>query len=172
VTREIEGSLKSWFADQLRRSQRRNAGQKAVEQILQIAGNKTRRQIAQRMKSASEAPSDVDAGPAAAIGTRPSSSSFDTVLQLDDRALCRVFSAADPQDVVLALAGSERQVIDRVLKNMNPRDADRLRRAFQGLDPSQLNDVAHSQQKIADIAGQMRHKSRRATSEATAVASA
>jgi type III secretory pathway lipoprotein EscJ len=172
VTREIEGSLQSWFADQLLRSQRRNAGKTAVKQILQIAGNKTRRQIAQRMHSAGAAPADVNARRVAASGAKTPANSFDSVLQLDDNALCRVLGAAEPQDVVLALAGSERQVIDRVLRNMKPREADRLREAFQALDPSRLNDVARSQQTIAEIAGHMRNNSRPASSAAAAVATA
>ncbi|NIL96996.1 MAG: hypothetical protein GTO76_05525 [Planctomycetales bacterium] len=172
VTREIEESLQVWFADQMRRSQRRNAGQKAVQQILNIAGHKTRRRIEQRVHAAVPRPTEPPAKRTTDSHVAPLACSFQTVLEMDDGALSQVFSAADPRDAVLALAGSERQFIDRVLRNLKPRDADRLRKAFQGLDASQLNDVAGSQQKIAELAGTMRKKNRRAASASSPVASA
>lgn len=155
VTGEIEESLELRFAELMRRSQRRSVGQKAMKQILQAAGTKTRRRISSEINGESGALTKETAAGVDAGHTAPQAPVFEDVLALDDDALRRVIGAADPKDVVLSLAGSERDVIDRVLRNMKPRDASRLRRAFHAIDPLSLTDVNGSQDKIAILAARM-----------------
>ncbi|NIP84148.1 MAG: hypothetical protein GTO03_00725, partial [Planctomycetales bacterium] len=160
VAGQIEQNLQTWFADHRQRSQRRQVGQEVVKQIMRRAGHDTRRLITAGRK-ATAPPTD----PAAAVAAGPAPTapgSFAHVLQLDDRSLGRLLCAADPQDVVMALAGSPSDVIDRALRTMKPRAADRLREALGRLDTSQLPDVFRSQQKIADLAAELGRSSRRA----------
>jgi flagellar motor switch protein FliG len=119
------------------------------------AGTKTRRRISSEINGESGALTKETAAGVDAGQTAPQAPVFEDVLALDDDALRRVIGAADPKDVVLSLAGSERDVIDRVLRNMKPRDASRLRRAFHAIDPLSLTDVNGSQDKIAILAARM-----------------
>ena len=80
---------------------------------------------------------------------------FEDVIRLDDATLRTVVAAADPQIAILALAGATGDVVDRLIKQMKPREADRLRGALNNLGPTRLRDVETSQRSLADIASRL-----------------
>ena len=75
--------------------------------------------------------------------------------QLDDRAWAKVLHAADAQLSLLALAGATPELVQRLLKQLPPRDARILERKMETLGPVRLRDIEHAQQQLARIAGQL-----------------
>ena len=167
VIREIEIGLESRLASQLRRTQRRHAGLKAINSILTAAGSDTRQGVLSHLQHHdTDLLDQLQPQPAGGAGGRPMSntpqpgipiqqrppSTFDDVLQLDDRALRCVLDRAEPRMAVLALSGAPADVADRLMKKMNPGDARRLRRALADLGPADPRDIDSGQQHVLKTA--------------------
>lgn len=70
---------------------------------------------------------------------------FDDLERLDDAALRRVFAAADPQVVLLALTGADEALLARLLRQLPPRDAAVLRSRLNNPGPLRLSDIREAQ---------------------------
>ncbi|MFP6611187.1 MAG: FliG C-terminal domain-containing protein [Pirellulales bacterium] len=184
VVREIEEGLESWLADQLKRTQRRNAGIRAVSSILEASSGDVKRDIFEQLRrkdaqltlelqgdagrevfssqmnrsttNRARETSGQSASPNPTSGEKPGTSmTFEDVIRLDDATLRTVVAAANPQVAILALAGATGDVVERLIKQMKPREADRLRGALHNLGPTRLRDVETSQRSLADIASRL-----------------
>lgn len=80
---------------------------------------------------------------------------FNDLIELDDVALAKVFRAADPEVVLLALTGASHQMLDRILRRLPLREARKLRRQMEQLGPTRLSDLEQAQQQLAELAGRM-----------------
>lgn len=91
----------------------------------------------------------------AELGEAPPLTDFDDLVRLEDAALARVFRAAEPQVVLLALSGANRELIDRIAGHLPPAAARTLRRQLTTLGPTRLRDIELAQQQLAELASQM-----------------
>lgn len=80
---------------------------------------------------------------------------FDDLVRLDDAALARVFAAAEPATVLLALSGANRDLINRIVRHLPSSAGRTLRRQLESLGPTRLRDIELAQQQLAELAGQM-----------------
>jgi hypothetical protein len=77
---------------------------------------------------------------------------FDDLLTLSDEALRRIFAAADPQVVLLALTGAPESLLVRILGQLPASDAATLRRRLNHPGAMRLSDIAAAQEKLTDVA--------------------
>ncbi len=98
-----------------------------------------------------------DRSPACAAepGETPPLAEFDDLVRLDDAALARVFGAAEPETVLLALSGANRDLIDRIVRHLPSSAGRTLRRQLESMGPTRLRDIELAQQQLAELAGQM-----------------
>jgi flagellar motor switch protein FliG len=80
---------------------------------------------------------------------------FNDLVGLDELSLTRLFRAAEPEVVLLALTGAPPGLADRVLQRLPVREARLLSRQMEALGPIRLRDVEHAQQQLAALARQL-----------------
>jgi flagellar motor switch protein FliG len=99
-----------------------------------------------RSAASHSAPSaDPPASPDAAL-------EFDDLLELDDRSLVSVLSAAQAELAILALTGAPQRLVDRVLKQLPRREAKKLRTRLGQTGPLRLRDIERAQSQLARVA--------------------
>lgn len=77
---------------------------------------------------------------------------FDDLSLLDESSLLKVFKGLNPKIAILALAGAEPILIDRLLKHVPGREAKSIRKKIERTGPVQLKDIETAQQYIVNIA--------------------
>ena len=80
---------------------------------------------------------------------------FDDLALLDDSSLAILIQSAEPQLVLLALAGASREFIDRILQPLDQRESRMLQRQMEKIGPLQLQDITRAQQALASHAIQL-----------------
>ncbi len=88
-------------------------------------------------------------------GEGPLLTDFDDLVRLEDAALARVFRAAEPQIVLLALSGANRELIDRIVRHLPAAAGRKLRQQIATVGPTRLRDIELAQQQLVELAGQM-----------------
>jgi flagellar motor switch protein FliG len=86
---------------------------------------------------------------------------FDDLARLDQSALAAVLRTVDAEVLVLALAGADEELIERIAEQMPRATAKAFRRRMRQLGPTRLRDVSTAQQEIADVAARIIHSRRR-----------
>jgi flagellar motor switch protein FliG len=77
---------------------------------------------------------------------------FDDLLTLSDEALRRVFAAADPKVVLLALTGAPEALLARILGQLPAADAATLRKRLNHPGAMRLSDIETAQEQLAAVA--------------------
>ena len=85
---------------------------------------------------------------------------FEELALLDDISLAILIQSADPQLVLLALAGASREFVDRILQPLEPRESRQFRRRMEQIGPLQLQDITRAQQALASHAIQLASEGR------------
>jgi flagellar motor switch protein FliG len=85
----------------------------------------------------------------------PISPTFDDLGELDARSLKKLFSCAEAELVLLALAGASDRVVNHVCGQLPEPMAEALRGHLAGLGPMRLSDVAAAQQELAATASRL-----------------
>ena len=80
---------------------------------------------------------------------------FQDIILLDDRSIQMVLREVENKDLVLALKGSNNDVINKVVSNMSARAAQMLREEIDYLGPVRLREVENAQQRIIKIIRRM-----------------
>lgn len=80
---------------------------------------------------------------------------FDDLLELDDRSLVCVLSAAQLEVAILALTGAPQRLVDRVLKQLPRGEAKALRKRIGQTGPLQLRDIERAQAQLARTASRL-----------------
>lgn len=80
---------------------------------------------------------------------------FDDLAALDNRSWLRILGASDPQVAVLALAGAENGLVERILKSLPRRERKRLRQEMNSVAPLPLRDVTRAQARVARAAAEL-----------------
>jgi flagellar motor switch protein FliG len=147
--RQVEQSLEARLTQQFPVERDHTAGPDAVTRILaacpsHIAGN-----ILDNL-------ADCDPSLAEQLGHRPFQ--FDDLEQLDDASLLAIFRAAEPEAAQAALVGAPPPLVERILRRMIPKEAQRLRRKLENPGPILLSDIEDSRQRIALLAQQLTRK--------------
>lgn len=81
--------------------------------------------------------------------------SFGDLHSLDNRSWLRILGACDPKVAVLALAGADVALVERILGSLSRRDRRRLRQEMNGIGPLRLRDVDHAQHRLAQTASRL-----------------
>jgi flagellar motor switch protein FliG len=173
VLREVERYLESWFSEHLRTRERRRAGMQALSAIISAAGRDSREQIVANLARhdsslAATLGFDVAGETSAAASTmKPRETAppaqrevkldlcFADLLKLNDGRLRPLVAAAQPDVLVLALAGASAAFVERVASCQSGRQARLLRRALKHLGPTRLSDVEEAQQALANLATEL-----------------
>ena len=76
---------------------------------------------------------------------------FEDIVMLDDRSLQMVLRKVDTKDLSLALKATNKEVADKIYKNMSKRAGDMLREEIEYMGPVKIRDVEDAQQKIVNV---------------------
>jgi flagellar motor switch protein FliG len=80
---------------------------------------------------------------------------FEELVDLDGPSLKKLFAKAEPELVLLALAGADERFWQHLAKQLPKQAAADLRRYVENLGPTRLSDVEQAQQELAALAGQL-----------------
>ena len=142
---KVERKLESWLSQQVRAiGRRRAAGLAAVSAILAAALGGARRNILKNLSRHDR--------PLAGKLPGPDRFLFAELIELDDAALVTVFKAADPELIVLALAGASAELVKRITEQLPIEQGRALTRGLVHLGPTRLADVEEAQQALAGLA--------------------
>jgi flagellar motor switch protein FliG len=143
VIREIERGLAARVLARAELVERRTAGLSAVNNILAAADGPASQTIRRNLVKH-------DVALAQSLAQTPFL--FSDLPVLDDASLWTLLSAADPDWVVLALAGAPPELAERVAGLLPPHEAADFRQTLDHLGPTRLSDVAEAQHRIAELA--------------------
>jgi flagellar motor switch protein FliG len=73
---------------------------------------------------------------------------FEDILGLDDKILQRIINELDKRDLVVALKGSNKDLVNKFVKNMSGRASSILLEDMDALGPVRVKEVEEAQQRI------------------------
>jgi len=146
VLREVENGLKSRILEQIHHEGRLAAGLNTVAGIVEAAEPGLKRAL-----QANLARHDWRL----AGHLRPQTCEFADLERMDQDMLAVLLSEVDPEVTLLALAAAPLGLVNRVLGQLSPQDAKRLRRTIECLGPTRLADIDEAQRRIAERALQL-----------------
>lgn len=158
----IARELEAWMDEQRRHGQRRAAGLQAVGGILAAASPTQQQTVVTNLQAANQslARQVVAATP---LAPRPIATSlpaervhhkidFDDLSQLDRDRLADLATTAEPEIIVLALAGASDLLTTRLLDTLPRSQSDRIRHQLNQLGPIRLSDVEAAQRELTHLA--------------------
>ncbi len=167
---EVERQLERWIAQQSRSRAVRSAGLSAVAEILRAASPQAREKLVTNLRRRDGLLADrlAERRPGASYPNQPElvdepvvqTLPFEHLLQLDEASLAHLLRTAEPELVVLALAGADPARLERFLRPLEPHEAAALRRDLQQLGPTRLSDVEAAQHELALLGGQLLNQRR------------
>jgi flagellar motor switch protein FliG len=112
----------------------------------------------------------MSSGIATAASSSPPRSriTFDDLARLDEATLTAILRTVEGEVLVLALAGADEEIVDRIATQMPRPVAKQFRQRLQQLGPTRLRDVATAQRDVAEVAAKILHARRRASLALTA----
>jgi flagellar motor switch protein FliG len=151
VLHEIEQGLLAKLTPDISARGRRAVGRAQLTSVVQAAAPHLQRQILVKL-------AQCDASYEEEAVTAPRLA-FDDLEYLNDAGLASMLRAADPQVIVLALAGAAESFVERVVRQLPGEEAKHLRRAMESLGPIRLTDVEAAQQELARLTETLVHQS-------------
>src|SRR5690606_26313759 len=88
---------------------------------------------------------------------------FEDIANLDDKTLATLVRSAEPEIIMLALAGASPTMVERFLRLFPPRDAAVLRHSLGHLGPTRLSDVETAREQLATLAEDLLARDQRQT---------
>lgn len=146
VVREVERSLQSWLAEQVKNRQRRKAGLATLEGILQAADNRTQQELLSNLGNYDEQLVRKLSPPRRQLPTMAE------LEQWDDAALTLLLERTNTEVMTLALAGSSAGFVERLLGCLPKAQAKILRHRIEHLGPTPLSDLEAAQTELTEIA--------------------
>ncbi len=144
--REVERALEARWSKQFAVERRREAGPETVAKILASCNGKIRGRILDNLASH-------DRSLAERFGDRPIA--FDDVARFNDAALLAVYRAVTPEVALAALLGAPEQLVERILRQMPPKEAKQWRGRLKHPEPIRLSDIEEARRQIAALAQRM-----------------
>jgi flagellar motor switch protein FliG len=151
VLHEIEQGLLTRLAPPARTRGRHATDRNQLTRVVQAAAPRVQQQILDRLAL-------YDASYDQEMVTAPRLA-FDDLEYLNDAGLASMLRNADPQMIVLALAGAAESFVERVARQLPGEEAKHLRRAIESLGPIRLADVESAQQELARLTETLVHQS-------------
>jgi flagellar motor switch protein FliG len=152
VLREVERGLESWLCCEVRGERHPSAGVAALAGILGAANPRARHDIlANLARHDRELAGKLDLPVAPPL-------SFSDLGQMDTGSLAVVLHQAEPELLVLALAGAAPRFAERAIELFEPDVAGAISSALCNLGPTRLADVEEAQRQLADLAQQLERR--------------
>jgi flagellar motor switch protein FliG len=170
ILRDLEEHLHSQLQNHIRLRKCQAAGTAAVRAILAIVDPRKRSILVQKLAERDQAVADrlhptrrtINSGKAefgdstnSADGSSIDASCFDRLPYLSNDELRLLVSRAPTETVVVALAGADARLVERVLKCVPPKQSRLLSRALKHLGPTRLGDVEEAQFELGRLAFEM-----------------
>lgn len=154
IIHEVERGLQAWLGRQMNAQRRGTAGSAALGKILEAAGPRMKQHILSHLNRDSRpAPSMT------AVAERSAPPlTFDQLEHLDAASLTVVLHHAQPELLVLALAGSRAEFAERVFELFPSEESAALGEALSHLGPTRLSDVEEAQRELAELARQLEQR--------------
>ncbi len=76
---------------------------------------------------------------------------FEDIVKLDNRAIIEILKAVDKNDLLLALKGAPKEILDKFLSNMSKRAAQMFLEDLEALGPVKKSDVERARKKVIAI---------------------
>ncbi|MTI80193.1 MAG: flagellar motor switch protein FliG [Firmicutes bacterium] len=76
---------------------------------------------------------------------------FEDIVKLHDVSIQKVLREVDTKELAMAMRGANKDVNERIFKNMSKRASEMLREEIEYMGPVRLRDVEQSQQKIVNV---------------------
>ncbi len=152
---DVERGLEQWVKQQEEFHDRRIGGMAAISAILDATPAEARRDIL-----ANVARYDSPLAGKLQVARR----SFAEIEQLDDKDLATLLQAAEPDVVLLAMAGAGKEFVSRATRQLPSKQAKALTRALAHLGPTRLADVDDAKQALADLAARLESEGKLSTS--------
>ncbi len=161
VLTEVERELESWIDRHLKERKRRQFGLAAVKSIIDAAAPHAQQTFIARLPAnsrvqrAAETPAPLPESLVEDVADAEPEIQwldFDDLLRLDDAGLLAVYRQADPDWVVMALAGAAPAMMTRLKKLLPISEAKALDQAIGNIGPTRLSDVEAAQRSMAEIA--------------------
>lgn len=73
------------------------------------------------------------------------------ILEIDGKALQKVFREVDNRDLAMALKGSSEAVMEKAFKNMSSRASVTMKEDIECMGPVRINNIEGAQQKIISV---------------------
>ncbi len=143
ILREVEEALQSRLSQQVQMQRRRAAGLSAVANILQAADGRTGMQILDNLATHDQALAE-------RLGPQPLA--FDDLADADSRVLAALVRSADRGLLLTALIGAAPDLVKRILGEVSPAEAQRVRGQLDHPGPLRLRDVEEARRQIARLA--------------------
>ena len=150
VLHEIQQGLLARLSPGLGHLARRTTGKAQIASVVQAAAPHLKQQILSQLALCDAAFAEKVTTPRLA---------FDDLEYLNDAGLASMLRVADPQVIVLALAGAAESFVERVARQLPVDEARHLRRAMETLGPIRLADVEAAQQELARLTETLVHES-------------
>lgn len=148
IIHEVERGLQTWLSRQMNAQKRGAVGSAALGKILEAAGPRMKQHILSHLNR--------DSRPAPPVAQRsPPPLTFDQLEHLDSASLTVVLHHAQPELLVLALAGARAAFADRVFDLFPSEESAALSEALSHLGPTRLSDVEEAQRELAELARQL-----------------
>ncbi len=146
ILRDVERGLETRLSEQLRSQRRRRTGLATMTGILDAAQGNVGAKILDNVAS-------YDGNLAGKLGY--DRLEFEDLDRLGDDDLARLFASAEPEIALLALTGAPPELIDRITRQLPPREAAVLTRRLDHPQPIRLSDVEEARREMAELASRL-----------------
>lgn len=151
IIHEVERSLQAWLSRQVSAQKRGTAGSAVLGKILEAAGPRMKQHILSNLNRDSRPPTPITT----AVERSAPPLTFDQLEHLDSASLTVVLHHAQPELLVLALAGARPEFAQRVFELFPSEESSALSEALSHLGPTRLSDVEEAQCELAELAHQL-----------------
>jgi flagellar motor switch protein FliG len=142
VVKEVEAVLESRLSGVSNKDFTSTGGIKDLVSILNMVDRGTEKRIIEALESED---------PTLAEEVKKMLFVFEDIITLDDHSIQRIMQEVDFKDLALALKGANKEVGDKIFKNLSQRASEMLMEDIEFLGPVRVRDVEEKQQKIVQI---------------------
>lgn len=91
-------------------------------------------------------------------GKPTSGIAFDSLMRLDDQSLSNLLGHAEPKLLLIALAGAQPKLIDKLLRQIPRKEAKQVKKRIDQIGPIRLQDIQHAQNELTTLAIELTHR--------------
>jgi len=172
IIREVEHEIEALLANQFQRRQKRAVGVDAVSAILEEVGVNRNRMQTEVYASTGSADADQVLAHQASMPDQSSDQaseqadkdvpdleqdafSFEDVTKLNNKQLAKLFAESEPEATLLALAGSPKPFVDRIVRQLPRKHRKLIQKQLGNIGPLKLRDIEAAQSYLASLAAEI-----------------